>query len=209
MTDINAIVLRVQGPPANPTPKEYPAASGSYRLIHDRNTLALGEKYTLTPNTADLTLDIMRLCAPAKRAVDRMFETLPLVDMRVCTPHVIPGAMVMEVRDRVSVYEALVMLLSIAGAYEKSVRHHVMADTVDELFTDMLIEDRVEYTLQILCCVTSLVCQMLELDDCETLVGVGSDSAERLEREGPADGPSWVPGLVEFLRADSFTTRSK
>lgn len=207
MTDVHAVLLRIQGPPSEPELKEYPLAHGTYRIIHDRDTLALGEEVLLTPNTADLTVDVMRLCAPAKRAVDRMFDTLPLVDLTVPTPHVIPGAVVMEVKARTSVYEVLVMLFSIAGAYEKSVQHHVMADTVDELFTDMLIEDRVQYTLQIVSCVASLVCQMLELEDSDTLVGVGR--TERLEREGPADGPSWVPGLVDFLRKERFITGSK
>lgn len=207
MDDIDAAVLRVRGPPSNPTVKQYPVGGGAYHMIHDRNILALGEKCPLTPNTANITLDIMRLCAPAKRAVDRMFQTLPLVDMLVQTPHVIPGVVMMEVKDQMPLSEALVMLFSIVGAYENSVNHHIMVETVDELFPDMLVEDREKYSLQIMCCVASLVCQMLELEDTDILVG--ERRAERLEREGPADGPPWVPGLLDFLRKENFTTTTK
>lgn len=190
-------MLRIQGPTGQPERKEYEVGNDTYHLVHDRGTLAPGDEFPIGPASIFIMPEVMRLCAPARRAVDRMFDELPLADMMIRTPHVIPAATMMEVPEEIAVREALVMLLSIVGAYEKAVKQSLMVDVLNDLFTGMVAGDRAKYTITVVGCITSLVIQMLDLpEDCDNL------HLTRVETNalGPCDGPTWVPDLLDFIR---------
>jgi hypothetical protein len=141
----------------------------------------------------------MRMVAPAKRAVDEMFDVLPLIDIKMKMPLVCPASLMREMPVEAPVYDILVNLLCLIGAYESLVGRKRMAMLFDQILPEIATEDRLSYTITLVLTINKLALLMLSLKAEYDILDMEPGGYE-LERRGPTYGPAWDSSLVNFIR---------
>ena len=97
------------------------------------------------------------------------------------------------------VYDILVNLLCLIGAYESLVGRKRMAMLFDQILPEIVTEDRLSYTITLVMTINKLTLLMLSLKGEYEILDMEPGGYE-LERRGPAYGPAWDSSLVKFIR---------